>query len=98
MRITPLLVAGNIGCTPTVVSVTGDVLTIDGIDYDLSAIGEGDLAEWADSPISGTVTRTGGEIVCSVVYIYDPAPGAVVDASIEAVITSGALPDPVVRL
>lgn len=98
MRITPVLMAGNIGCTPTAVSVSGDVLTIDGIDYDLSAIGEGEIGEWDDSPIIGTVTRTGGEIICSIIYLYDPSYGPNVAAPSEAVITSGALPDPVVRI
>lgn len=42
----------------TTVSINGLVLTIDGVDYDLSIIPEGGQAEASeDSPFIGTVTR-----------------------------------------
>jgi len=50
------------------VSVAGDVLTVDGIDYDLSAIPEGGEAtpEGLDHPFRGKITREGGVIHATV--------------------------------
>lgn len=46
------------GDKTTTVSLSGLVLTIDGVDYDLSIIPEGGQAEASeDSPFIGTVTR-----------------------------------------
>ena len=55
MKISLSPVASN---KTTSVSVSGLVLTIDGIEYDLSIIPEGGQAEASeDSPFIGTVTR-----------------------------------------
>ena len=52
----------------TTVSISGLTLTIDGTDYDLSAIPEGGQAEASeDSPFIGTVTRD----KVTVKYHYD---------------------------
>lgn len=40
--------------------IAGDVLTIDGTPYDLSAVPEGGEGEWPDSPIMGKITRQSG--------------------------------------
>jgi hypothetical protein len=52
----------------TSVSLSGLILTIDGIDYDLSVIPAGGQAE-ASAPFIGIVTR--GE--CTIQYHYDSA-------------------------
>lgn len=54
------------GDPETVLSVAGDVLTIDGTDYDLSAIPEGGEGEWPDSPLVGVITRQSGVIHATV--------------------------------
>lgn len=52
----------------TQVSLSGLVLTIDGVDYDLSVIPEGGEAEGQDgSPFLGKVTRD----YCEITYHYD---------------------------
>lgn len=47
----------------TVASLTGTVLTLNGIDYDLSLLTDGATAQ---HPELGTVTRDGDEYVCTV--------------------------------
>jgi len=52
----------------TTVSLSGMVLTIDGVEYDLSIIPEGGQAEASeDSPFIGTVTRD----LVTIRYEYD---------------------------
>ena len=54
----------------TTVSISGLVLTIDGVEYDLSIIPEGGQAEASeDSPLIGTVTRDS----VTIRYEYDSA-------------------------
>lgn len=50
------------------IHVAGDILTIDGIDYDLSPVPEGGVA-WTeeDSPLTGPITRTDGVIHCTII-------------------------------
>ena len=57
----------------SVVTVSGDTLTIDGVPYDLSVIPEGAEAtdEDSDSPFIGPIRRLSGHIVCTVMYRYD---------------------------
>lgn len=50
------------GAPETTLHVTGDILTIDGTPFDLSAVPEGGDGEWPDSPILGTITRQGGTL------------------------------------
>ena len=54
--------AGLPGAAETTLHVAGDVLTIDGMPYDLGAVPEGGDGEWPDSPILGTITRQGGTL------------------------------------
>jgi len=63
--------AGLPGATETTASVAGDVLTVDGVAYDLSAIPEGgEATPEGDHPFIGTITRTGGEIVATTLWQY----------------------------
>jgi len=54
------------GTPETTLHVAGDVLTIDGVPYDLSDIAEGDVAEWPDSPLIGPIRRIDGVIHATV--------------------------------
>lgn len=98
MQITPVLQAALPGEADTLASVSGDTITVDGTGYDLSAVGEGDTATWADTPLVGAITRTGGVIHVSVRWLYDPATALPVQPAAAALsVTSGAVPDPVAR-
>lgn len=65
-------VAGLPGANEATASVAGDVLTVDGIAYDLSAVPEGGEAtpEGGDHPFVGTITRQAGEIVAAIRWTY----------------------------
>jgi len=52
------------------VSVAGEVLTIDGADYDLSVIPDGGQVE-ASLPALGVIKRVDGVIELAIVYHYD---------------------------
>ena len=82
----------------TFVSIDGLTVTVDGTPYDLSVIPEGGQAEAEDNgPFIGTVTRD--EV--TVRYYYDSStaePQQSTDwADYTFEITSGAVPDPIVR-
>lgn len=49
---------------PIVASVTGDIITVDGIEYDLSKISEGDILPAGATPdcFTGSITRINGVI------------------------------------
>lgn len=49
----------------TMVSVNGEVITIDGADYDLSPVPDGGEADWPESPILA-IQRTNGVLCVSV--------------------------------
>jgi len=64
------------GQTETAISVSGDTITVDGTPYDLSAVPEGGEAtpQGDDHPFTGTITRQGGELHCTVrVHLGDTA-------------------------
>lgn len=60
---------------PTV-SVAGDVLTVNDIEFDLSPLGEGDRLppDAVDSPfvVEADITRTGGDIVVTLLLPIGP--------------------------
>jgi hypothetical protein len=57
----------------TVLTVSGQTLTIDGVPFDLTAIPDGAEATDEDpaSPFIGVIRRVAGQIVCTVRYAYD---------------------------
>lgn len=55
------------GHPETTLYVSGDVLTVDGIAYDLSLVPEGGEGRWDDTPLVGPIRRINGEIHVSVV-------------------------------
>lgn len=88
------------------VSVAGDVLTVNGVEYDMSPLQEGDEARFEretddepECPIAGHVRRLGGEIHLHLQFRYATST-AMPDQPQELAtvsIASGPLPDPVLR-
>jgi hypothetical protein len=50
----------------TTLHVAGDILTIDGTEYDLSPVPEGGEGRVDDSPFLGPITRENGVLRCTV--------------------------------
>jgi len=80
----------------TQVSVTGTVVTVDGVDYNLSVIPEGGTAEsTVDSPFVGILTRD----AVTVEYHYDSSKAELVQskdlADYTFTVTDGAVPCPI---
>lgn len=93
--------AGLPGAPKTELSVTGDVLTVDGVSYDLSSVPEGGEAtpEGGEHPFIGTITRSGGSIACSVRVILDAtAASDQPDSPWIVTVTDGAVTVPAARL
>jgi hypothetical protein len=60
------------GQPETTIHVTGDVLTVNGIDYDLSAIPEGGQGVPQGShPFSGPISRQNGDLYATVIVQLD---------------------------
>jgi len=105
MNITIIPQAATPGATETAVSVAGDILTIDGVAYDLTATPEGGRVSFEPEggetlPFVGDATRQNGEVSLSILFKFDPStaepnqPKELVTLSL----TSGPLPDPITRL
>jgi len=64
-----------------VISVAGDVLTIDGVVYDFSPLPEGAMLPRAalspDAPIDGEARRVGGRVLVTIALPYRNRPGIV---------------------
>lgn len=95
-------IAGLPGEPETEITVSGDMITVDGIDYYLSAVPEGgEATPGGDHPFVGKITRTGGEIACAVLCAYDTAtaqPDQPADpAHWTVTVTSGPVAIPVIR-
>lgn len=74
MKLTVHLAAGLPGADETTASVAGDVLTVSGIAYDLSAVPEGGRAEpQGNHPFIAPITREGGVIHAALAWRYDGA-------------------------
>ena len=100
MKLTLHLMVGAPGQPQTTADVAGDVLTVDGAEYDLSAVPEGGRpTPQGDHPFTGRITRQGGIIQAALIWRYDGANALPDQGSDPAVIevTSGPVPDPVLR-
>ena len=96
MKLTLSPQAGLPGQPETTLHGAGDVLTIDGMPYDLSPVPEGGEGEWPDSPITGEITRQGGTLHVTVRVVLgddaesnqptDPAHWVIENASGDVVI------------
>lgn len=100
MKLTLHLQAGLPGDPETTSSVAGDNLTVDGSAYDLSPVPEGgEVTPEGESPFVGAITRQNGEIHAAILWRYDartaePNQGTALPV---VSITSGDVPDPVLR-
>lgn len=87
----------------TVLTVSGDIITIDGLSYDLSSIPEGGEARDEDpaSPFEGMIRRVNGQITCTVRARFDAATAAPQESTDWADYTFevkfGTVPDPIRR-
>lgn len=56
--------------SPLSMSVDGDVLTINGVEFDFSPLGEGDVLPVGSvpMPVLGRVTRADGEVVVTILF------------------------------
>lgn len=100
MKLTLHLIAGAPGQPETTARVAGDVLTVNGADYDLSAVPEGGRATArGDHPFVGAITRQGGVIHAALIWLYDGADARPDQGTEPAVIdvTDGPVADPVRR-
>ena len=73
MKLTLSPMRGLPGQPETEISVSGDVITVDGAPYDLSAVPEGGEAtpQGDTHPFTGKITRQGGVIACTVRVLLD---------------------------
>lgn len=100
MEITCLCIAGLPGQPETTASVSGDVITVAGTAYDLSAVPEGGFADpEGDHPFAGRITRIDGVLHLSLRWTYDTATAEPIQPAAAPVLSvpAGAVPDPVTR-
>ena len=98
MEITAVLVARS--GPETQASVAGELITVNGVEYDLAPIPEGGEARpTGDHPFMGPMTRTEGVLRVSLFWFYDTATAEPSQGPERPVltITSGDVPDPVKR-
>lgn len=100
MKLTLHLMAGRPGNPDTTAHVAGDILTVDGTEYDLSAVPEGGRATPQGAhPFVGAITRADGVIHAAMIWHYDGA-AALPEQGAEPIaidITHGRVNDPVAR-
>lgn len=101
MKLTLSPIAGLPGASETTASVAGDVLTIDGTPYDLSAVPEGgEATPDGDHPFVGGITREAGEINAAIRWQYgsDAIPNQPTDPAYWTVtVTDGEVPSLIVK-
>ena len=100
MHITLSPCRGLPGAPETVLSVAGDVLTVDGVAYELSGVPEGGLATPEGvHPFVGTITREGGVIACTLrVILGDTAAPDQPERLWSVTATAGAIAIPAARI
>lgn len=101
MKITIELQDGYPYLSETYASVSGDILTVNDVPYDLSDIPEGGVGspEGVDHPFTGEVSRIDGELRFGLRWVYH-GPEVIEDqpkGPIIVTITSGAIDCPVIR-
>lgn len=100
MNLTIHKTAGAPGQPETTARVAGDILTVNNVDYDLSAVPEGGRATArGDHPFTGAITRQDGVIHAALIWLYDGANALPDQGADPAVInvTGGPVADPVLR-
>ncbi|MEP0147067.1 hypothetical protein [Pseudophaeobacter sp.] len=100
MKITCLCIAGLPGQPETTASVNGDIVTVDGVVFDLSSVPEGGFAEpQGGHPFAGRIERTGGVLHLALRWHYDAATAEPIQPTAAPVmsVVAGAVPDPIIR-
>ncbi|MEX5601207.1 hypothetical protein [Pseudophaeobacter sp. C1-32P7] len=100
MQITFNCIAGLPGQPETSASVSGEVITVDGVAYDLSAVPADGYAEpEGEHPFTGRIERIGGELHLSLRWTYDTSTAEAHQPSATPVlaVTEGEVPDPITR-
>lgn len=99
MKIALSPIRGLPGESETEIAVSGDTVTVDGTPYDLSAVPEGgEATPQGEHPFAGTITRKGGEIVCTVqARLGDDAANDQPDSPWTVTVTDGPVAIPAVR-
>lgn len=98
MKLTLSPVAGLPGAVDTTASVSGDVVTVNGVPYDLSAVPEGgEGAPSGEHPFIGTISREDGQVVATLRWLYDLDAAAAQqgDATTTVVVSGGQVPSPI---
>ncbi|UWQ30462.1 hypothetical protein [Leisingera sp. M523] len=102
MKVTCICVAGTPGQSETSASVSGDVITVDGVPFDLSEVPDGGFAEpeGENHPFIGRIERINGELHIQLRWIYSEATAEPHQPAVPPTFTvaSGPVPDPVIRL
>ncbi|QBR36025.1 hypothetical protein ETW23_07600 [Leisingera sp. NJS201] len=100
MKITIQTKAALPGAPETSALVGGDVITVDGVPFDLSGVPEGGFATpEGDHPFIGRITRIDGELHVRLRWRYAAAAAEPVQpAELPALsVSNGPVPDPIVR-
>ncbi|UWQ31349.1 hypothetical protein K3555_12080 [Leisingera sp. M527] len=101
MKVTCICVAGLPGQPETSASVSGDVITVDGVPFDLSEVPDGGFAEpeGDNHPFIGRIERTDGGLRVQLRWIYSGATAERVQPAVPPTFTvaSGPVPDPIIR-
>ncbi|SHF67709.1 hypothetical protein SAMN05444339_11043 [Loktanella atrilutea] len=101
MKLTLSPILGLPGMPETIASIDGDVLTIDGTAYDLSAVPEGgEATPTGEHPFVGSIIRTDGEIIATIMWTYgagaaDAQPADPTHWTVT--VTDGPVPTPIVK-
>lgn len=99
MHLTLTPQVGLPGCDETLLAVSGDILTVDGVEIDLSSVPDGGESEAPSWPLIGMVRRIDGEIHCTVVVqLGGSAAPAQPDSPWHVTVTDGAVIIPAARI
>ncbi|UWQ77390.1 hypothetical protein [Leisingera sp. M658] len=101
MKVTCICMAGLPGQPETSASVSGDVITVDGVPYDLSAVPDGGFAEpeGENHPFIGRIERIDGGLHVRLRWIYSDATAEPHQPAVQPAFLAiiGPVPDPIVR-
>ncbi|WP_291732353.1 hypothetical protein [Leisingera sp. F5] len=101
MKVTCICVAGLPRQSETSASVNGDVITVDGVPFDLSEVPDGGFAdpEGENHPFIGRIERINGGLHVRLRWFYSGAAAEPDQPAVPPVfmVIIGAVPDPIIR-
>ncbi|UWQ27277.1 hypothetical protein [Leisingera sp. M523] len=101
MKITCICVAGTPGQSETSARVSGDVITVGGVSFDLSDVPDGGFAEpeGENHPFIGRIERINGELHVQLRWFFFKVTAEPDQPAVPPTFTvaSGPVPDPIVR-